>query len=134
MARHSAPRPSTTRRAVLALTTASVALGAGAGATAADAEAAVEAARALPDGRPGKIDPKAGSQAATGAVRHVTGPAEGLKPNPLSGTGVDPLDNGAETQVADFRQVTTREVTRPVAQSSSVGGLPLLGQIPGLLR
>lgn len=134
MARHSAPRPSTTRRAVLALTTASIALGAGAGATAADAEPVVEAARAVPDGRPGEIDPKSGTQAVTGAARHVAGPAGQLKPNPLSGTGVDPLDNGVETGVADFRQVKTREVTRPVAQSPSVGGIPLLGQIPGLLR
>lgn len=134
MARHSAPHPSTTRRAVLALTTASVALGAGATATAADSERVVGAVRAVPDGHPGKTDLKAGTQALTGSVRHAVGPAEGLRPNPLAGTGVDPLDNGVGTQVADFKPVSSRDVTGPVAQAPSTGGIPLLGQIPGLLH
>ncbi|MER6011212.1 hypothetical protein [Streptomyces bluensis] len=133
MARHSAPRPSTARRAVLALTTAGIGLGVGATGTAADSGPGQDPVRTRPVAL-GRIEPGAGARAMTGSVRHVTTPVETLKPNPLAGTGVDPLDNGAGTQVADFKPMTSRAVTRPVAQAPSVGGIPLLGQIPGLLH
>ncbi|MFI1730472.1 hypothetical protein ACH40E_14810 [Streptomyces acidicola] len=133
MARHSAPRPLTVRRVVLALTTAGIGLGVGATATAADAGPGQDPVFTRPVAL-GRNEPGAGAEAVTGSVRHVTSPVETLKPNPLAGTGVDPLDNGVGTQVADFKPVTSRAVTRPVAQAPSVSGIPLLGQIPGLLH
>ncbi|MCH0563866.1 hypothetical protein [Streptomyces sp. MUM 2J] len=136
MARHgssqSSPTP-TGRRALVALATAGVALGAGAAsASAAGAEPVVDVMRTRPTSL-GSIDPQAGVAALTGSVQYVTGPVAGLKPNPLAGTGVDPLDNGVGTQVADFQPVTTQAVTGPLAQAQSIGGLPLLGQATGLL-
>lgn len=133
MARHSAPRPSTARRAVLALTTAGVALGAGATATAADSGLVQDQVLTLPSIL-GKTEPEAGAKALIQSVRYVAGPVEDLKPNPLAGTGVDPLDNSVGTEAAGFKPVSSRAVTRPVAQAPSVSGIPLLGHLPGLLH
>ncbi|MFJ9662740.1 hypothetical protein ACIRPR_32935 [Streptomyces griseoflavus] len=112
MARHKAPKTPTARRALAVLATAGVALGIGA----ATAAAAVDSEAVLDD---------------TG---QVVGTVADLKPNPLAGTGVDPLDNGVGTQVADFRAVDSREVTGPVAQAESVGSIPGVGQATDLLR
>ncbi|MCX2928365.1 hypothetical protein [Streptomyces sp. NEAU-W12] len=129
MARHAAPKKPAARRALVALATAGVALGAGATTAAADSQ--------VPLGpRPaslGAVDPQAGVRPLTGTVGQVAGPVSGLKPNPLAGTGVDPLDNGVETQVADFRPVDSRAVTGPVAQAESVDGVPVAGRATGLL-
>lgn len=57
----------------------------------------------------------------------------GLKPKPLAGTGVDPLDNGIGTQLADFKPLTSWALTGPVAQAQSIGSIPVLGQVAGLL-
>ena len=96
MARHKAPRTPTVRRTLAVLATASVALGTGA-ATAAAAD----------------------SDSLLDDTGQAVGTVADLKPNPLAGTGVDPLDNGVGTQVADFRAVDSREVTGPVAQARS---------------
>ncbi|MBD9701913.1 hypothetical protein [Streptomyces caniscabiei] len=135
MARHSAPQNSTARRALLAAATAGVALGAGAGTAAAadDTAPVVDVMRTRPTSL-GKIDPQAGLQALTGTVGYVTGPVAGLKPNPLAGTGVDPLDNGVGTQLADFQPLTSTALTGPVAQAPSVGSIPLLGPVVGGLK
>jgi hypothetical protein len=133
MARHSAPHTSTVRRAVLALATAGVALGTGATDAAADS-APVRDGKGTRPPRLGDIDSQAGLHGLTGSVRYVTGPVQDLKPNPLAGTGVDPLDNGVGTQFADFKPPTSKAVTGPVAQARSVGGVPLLGQVLGLLH
>ncbi|MEV5931540.1 hypothetical protein AB0L56_01920 [Streptomyces sp. NPDC052079] len=110
MARHKAPKTPTARRALAVLATAGVALGAGATtAAAADSEVPLD----------------------TGQVVDTVAD---LKPNPLAGTGVDPLDNGVRTQVADFKEVDSRAVTGPVAQAPSVGAIPGAGQATGLLR
>jgi hypothetical protein len=111
MARHETPGTPALRRALAVLATASVALGAGA-ATAAAADSG-----SLLDG--------------TG---RAVGTVADLRPNPLAGTGVDPLDNGVGTQVADFRAVDSREVTGPVAQAPSVGGIPVAGRATDALR
>lgn len=47
---------------------------------------------------------------------------------------MDPLDNGVATQVADFRGLDSREVTGPVAQAESVGGIPVAGQATDVLK
>ncbi|MBN0044415.1 hypothetical protein JS756_09870 [Streptomyces actuosus] len=136
MAQHGSSQSSPTlngRRALVALATAGVALGAGAGAaSAADAEPVVDVLRTRPTSL-GAIDPQSGVAALTGSVQYATGPVAGLKPNPLAGTGVDPLDNSVGTQVADFQPLTTQAVTGPVAQAQSIGGLPVLGQAAGQL-
>lgn len=117
MARHKAPRTPAARRALAVLATAGVALGAGA-ATA----AAADSGPLLGDA--GRVaGPVAGP---------VAGTVAGLKPNPLAGTGVDPLDNGVGTQVADFRPVDSRAVTGPVAQAPSVGSIPVVGPASAL--
>ncbi|MGV9554203.1 hypothetical protein [Streptomyces sp. NPDC003401] len=132
MARHASPHRPTAQRALIALATVGVALGAGA-TTASAQEAAT--ATGVPHARPaslGDVDPQAGLRALTGTVGHATGPVAGLKPNPLAGTGVDPLDNGVGTQLADFRPVTSRALTGPVAQAESIGSVPVVGQVAEL--
>ncbi|MFG2350492.1 hypothetical protein [Streptomyces phaeochromogenes] len=133
MARFPAHQNQTARRALLALTTAGIAVGVGATSAAADTEPVVDVVRTRPTSL-GNIDPQSGVQALTGTVGYVTGPVAGLKPNPLAGTGVDPLDNGLATQVADFPPLATTMLTAPVAQAQSLGAVPVLGQVTGLLH
>ncbi|MEV2231458.1 hypothetical protein AB0H69_23155 [Streptomyces phaeochromogenes] len=133
MARFPAHQNQTARRALLALTTAGIAVGVGATSAAADTEPVVDVVRTRPTSL-GNVNPQAGVQALTGTVGYVTGPVAGLKPNPLAGTGVDPLDNGLATQVADFPPLATTMLTAPVAQAQSLGAVPVLGQVTGLLH
>lgn len=134
MARQASSQNQTAQRALIALAATGAALGAGA-ATAAAAEGApaVDALRTNPTTSLGRIDPQAGLAALTGTVGYVTGPVQGLKPNPLAGTGVDPLDNGVGTQLADFQPLTSQALTGPIAQAQSIGSIPVLGQAAGLL-
>ncbi|MHB9853218.1 hypothetical protein [Streptomyces sp. Tue6028] len=135
MARHAA------RQTTMARTTARIAAAVGvvaAGAAAAtpafaDTAPAVDVMRTRPTSL-GNLDPQAGVEALTGTVGYVTGPVEGLKPNPLAGTGVDPLDNGVGTQLADFKPLSSQALTRPLAQAPSVGSIPVLGSATGLLH
>ncbi|MGW7382021.1 hypothetical protein [Streptomyces sp. NPDC054794] len=131
MARHATRQHPTAQRALIALATAGAALGAGAATASADSTLPVDV-----PWRPtslGRIDPQAGAQALTGTLGYVTGPVTGLKPNPLAGTGVDPLDNGVGTQVADFQPLSSQALTGPVAESRSLGSVPVLGQVTGVL-
>ncbi|MFF7135003.1 hypothetical protein ACFZBZ_21915 [Streptomyces sp. NPDC008196] len=130
MARHTHP---TAQRTLTALATAGAALGAGAGVAAADTEPVVDVMRTRPTSL-GSVNPQAGLQSLTGTVGYVTGPVAGLKPNPLAGTGVDPLDNGVGTQLADFQPLTSQALTGPVAQAQSIGSMPVVGQVAGLLN
>ncbi|WP_329220465.1 hypothetical protein OG352_27265 [Streptomyces sp. NBC_01485] len=133
MARHDSPQTSTGRRALAALATAGVALGAGAGtAAAATGEPVVDVMRTHPTSI-GRIDPQAGLQGALGSLTYVTGTVSDLKPNPLAGTGVDPLDNGVGTQLADFQPLTSQMLTGPVAQAQSIGSIPVLGDVTKVL-
>jgi hypothetical protein len=131
MGRHRIPRNPTGRRALVAFATAAVALGAGTGAASAGTEPAVDVLGSRPASL-GEIDPQTGLESLTGSVGQVTGPVSDLKPDPLAGTGVDPLDNGVGAQVADFRPVTSRALTGPVTQARSIGGIPAVGQAAGL--
>ncbi|MCN9243849.1 hypothetical protein NGF19_24225 [Streptomyces sp. RY43-2] len=123
MARHASPHAPTARRVLVALATTGVALGVGAGAASADTGTETRSTSL------GQADPQAGLQALTGTVGYVTGPLANLKPNPLAGTGVDPLDNGVGTQLSDFKPLTSQTLTRPVAQASSIGSVPVVGQL-----
>ncbi|WP_424212123.1 hypothetical protein ACN20G_08455 [Streptomyces sp. BI20] len=126
MARHAAPQPpsgtpstpsSAPRRALrnagLTVTMAGAALGLASGAA------------------------QAGELSVPAAVAGVTDPVANLKVNPLANTGVDPLDNGLATQVADFPSVGTTMVTGILTQGPSVRELPaattgsLLGPLTG---
>ncbi|MFF8830437.1 hypothetical protein [Streptomyces sp. NPDC015131] len=80
-----------------------------------------------------KTDPQAALEGTMGAVPHVTGVAKNLKVNPLAGTGVDPLDNGVGTQVADFRPLDTTALTGSVTSAPQlpVAGPLLGGVVPG---
>ena len=133
MARHAPLHHPTAQRALVALATAGAALGAGAATAAADAEPVLDVMRTRPTSI-GNIDPQAGLGALTGTVGYVTGPVAGLKPNPLAGTGVDPLDNGVGTQLADFKPLTSQALTGPLAQAPSIGSIPLVGQAVEGLR
>ncbi|MET9895458.1 hypothetical protein ABZZ47_35740 [Streptomyces sp. NPDC006465] len=135
MARHAAQQNTLARTAArIAAAVGVVAAGAAAASPAvADTAPALDAVRTRPTSL-GDIDPQAGLQALTGTVGYVTGPVEGLKPNPLAGTGVDPLDNGVGTQLADFKPLTSQALTGPLAQAPSVGSIPVLGRATGLLH
>ncbi|MFF2788585.1 hypothetical protein ACFVT6_17730 [Streptomyces sp. NPDC058049] len=101
MARHAAPSlPNRLRRAGLTVSMAGAALAMAAGGAQA-----------------GELDVPA-------ALAGVTDPIANLKVNPLAHTGVDPLDNGVATQVADFPSVGTGMVTGILTQGPSVGELP----------
>lgn len=127
MARHKQSR--TSRRGAL--------LKAGLTATAAGAAvlgmgaAAAQAAGTLPL----PVDALAGSDAvaALGATGHAVGPLTSLQLDPLANTGVDPLDNGVGTQVADFQPVGTNLVTDHVTKGGALDDLPLVGEVTGML-
>ncbi|MEV7343327.1 hypothetical protein [Streptomyces sp. NPDC093544] len=135
MVRHAAQQTNLARTtARIAAAVGVVAAGAaGAAPAVADTDPVVDVVRTRPTSL-GKIDPQAGLAVLTGTVGYVTGPVAGLKPNPLAGTGVDPLDNGVATQLADFKPLSSQALTRPLAQAPSVGSIPVVGQVAGLLR
>ncbi|MEU2538627.1 hypothetical protein [Streptomyces iakyrus] len=122
MARHDSPKKPTAQRALAVLVTAGMALGAGAATAAAGTGSVLDMVHTSL----GKTDPRAGLQAASDTLAYTTGTVTGLKPNPLAGTGVDPLDNSVGTEVADFKPMTSREVTGPVAQAPSIGDMPVV--------
>ncbi|MET8955997.1 hypothetical protein ACWEO4_06030 [Streptomyces sp. NPDC004393] len=132
MARHASPKNPTARRALVLIATAGAALGAGAAAASADSVPVLDVMRT----RPVSLD-QTGRQALpelTGVLGQVTGPLANLKPNPLAGTGVDPLDNGLATQVADFKPLSSQGLTRPVAEARSLGDVPVVGQVLHAVR
>ncbi len=133
MARHASSHNQTAQRALIALAATGAALGAGAATAAAEGAPVVDAVRMNPTTSLGQIDPQSGLAALTGSVGYVTGAVQGLKPNPLAGTGVDPLDNGVATQLSDFQPLTSQALTGPVAQAQSIGSIPVLGEATGLL-
>lgn len=112
---------------VLTLTAAAATL---APAAAALAATPAPAGTALPDtGLPPDVLP---TRTATGAVASGVDPVRHLALDPLSDTGVDPLDNGVGSQVADFRSLSTTAVTDQVTHGGSLSTLPLVGPASGL--
>ncbi|MFI0721352.1 hypothetical protein [Streptomyces sp. NPDC021224] len=73
------------------------------------------------------------TSAVTAALGPAVAPVRNLTLDPLSNTGVDPLDNGLGSQVADFKPVSTTALTDPVTHGGSLGTLPLVGPATGLL-
>ncbi|MBD0711085.1 MULTISPECIES: hypothetical protein [unclassified Streptomyces] len=130
MARHAAPR--TPRRSAL--------LKAGLGVTAVGASVlgAGAAAQAAPLPLPveslTRADANAAGAGALNGVAHGVAPLTRLRLDPLANTGVDPLNNGLGTQVADFKPVGTNMVTDHVTQGGAVADLPVAGPLSqGLL-
>ncbi|MFI9648583.1 hypothetical protein ACIHAA_20065 [Streptomyces sp. NPDC052040] len=127
MARHASPKSPTARRVLVLLATAGATLGAGAAAASADSAPVLGVMRT----RPVSLDQAQaqGLPELTGVVGRVTGPLADLRPNPLAGTGVDPLDNGLATRIGDFKPLGTQSLTRPVAEAQSLGSVPVVGQV-----
>ncbi|MGW7370275.1 hypothetical protein ACWGI8_44415 [Streptomyces sp. NPDC054841] len=107
------------RTAGLTITAVGAALGGGAG--------AAQAASV------GDVEPAASAQALADTVGYVSAPVQHIPLNPLANTGVDPLNNGVGTQVADFQSVDSRSLTGSLAtaQDIPVAGPLLGGLIPG---
>ncbi|MER7759940.1 hypothetical protein [Streptomyces sp. NPDC097619] len=78
-----------------------------------------------------------GAQAGEISVPHALGgalgPVQNLQVDPLANTGVDPLDNGVGTKVADFPAVSTTLVTDTVTKGAKVGELPGVSLVAPLL-
>ncbi|WP_435058902.1 hypothetical protein [Streptomyces sp. bgisy060] len=131
MARHAEPRPprrSALLKAGLSVTAAGAAvLGAGAGAQAV-------APVPLPVDSLTRTDAAAAGAGALSGVTQGVGPLTRLQLDPLANTGVDPLDNGLGTQVADFKPVGTDLVTDHLTKGGAVADLPVVGGLSqGLL-
>jgi hypothetical protein len=62
-------------------------------------------------------------------VSSTVSPLTHLTLNPLAETGVDPLDNSAGAQIADFRTISTASVTGHLSKRNSLATLPLLGPV-----
>jgi hypothetical protein len=73
------------------------------------------------------------TEATTSALGYGISPVRDLRLDPLAESGTDPLDNAVGSQVADFRPVSTAAVTGPITSGGSLGSLPVLGQVTGLL-
>ncbi|MFE7569199.1 hypothetical protein ACFU76_19920 [Streptomyces sp. NPDC057539] len=133
MARHAAsPSPRRTLlRAGLTVTAAGVALGLGGPAV--QAAEPVAPAPATDSGQRLSDSSSAAGQALVGSVGYALGPLTDLKLNPLAKTGVDPLDNAVGTQIADFKPVSTAQVTAPLTEGAAISDLPVLGPAVKLL-
>ncbi|MEV8309329.1 hypothetical protein AB0P36_18780 [Streptomyces flavidovirens] len=135
MARHARPKSqrSALLRAGLAVTAAGAALAAGGGA----AQAAPAPNEAAIDTPLQHLHAEKTMEALAGglgaAAAGGVGPVKDSHLNPLAGTGVDPLDNGLGTQVADFQPVSTRAATAPLTQADTLRELPLAGPATGVL-
>ncbi|MFG2330350.1 hypothetical protein ACGFMM_12055 [Streptomyces sp. NPDC048604] len=129
MARHAAtsPRRSLLRTAGLTVTAAGAVLGLGGAAQAATAPVP------LPVGTLAGSDTTEAAQGVVDALPYAVAPVKDLQLDPLANTGVDPLDNGVGTQVADFQPVSTTMATDPVTKGGSLGTLPVVGEATGLL-
>ncbi|MET8509861.1 hypothetical protein AB6O49_21930 [Streptomyces sp. SBR177] len=129
MASHAAPR--TSRRSALVKAGLTVTA---AGAALFGAGAAAQAAEGV--GVPLPLDTltQTDGQAALEGVGQGVKPLTELQLDPLANTGVDPLDNGLGTQVADFKPVGTNMATDLVTKGGALADLPVAGPLAtGLL-
>ncbi|MEE4541676.1 hypothetical protein V2S66_06785 [Streptomyces sp. V4-01] len=79
------------------------------------------------------LDDALPTQSVTDALGSGIGPVKHLTLDPLSNTGVDPLDNAVGGQIADFKPVSTAIATDPVTSGGSLSTLPVVGAAAGLL-
>lgn len=124
----SRPKPSrvprTLLRAGLVVSAAGAAIAAG-GAATASADAASVLTR--------NTDTGAAASGLHTALRHSAssglGPVKNLQLNPMANTAVDPLNNGVATQVADFKPMSTKQVTGFLSRGGALRDLPLAGRV-----
>ncbi|MFB6819752.1 hypothetical protein ACFCV8_35010 [Streptomyces sp. NPDC056347] len=139
MARHALSR--SRRRALLRAGLTVTAVGAALGAGGAAAQAATPApvpAVGTESGSGLGTDADAALGATTGALgvalKYGIAPVTHLRLDPLAGTGTDPLTNGLETQVADFKPLSTTALTDPLTSGGALKDLPLVGPLAEGLR
>ncbi|MFD8208088.1 hypothetical protein ACFV2S_17050 [Streptomyces sp. NPDC059695] len=131
MARHAEPR--TPRRSAL-LKAGLTVTAAGAAVFGAGAAAQAAAPVPLPVDSLSRTDAGAAGAGALAGVTQGLGPLTRLQLDPLANTGVDPLDNGLGTQIADFKPVGTNLVTDHITKGGAVADLPVVGGVArGLL-
>jgi|SRR2546421_664048 hypothetical protein len=65
--------------------------------------------------------------AAADSLGPAVAPLTHLRLNPLGRTPVDPTTNGVGTQVADFKPISTTDVTKPLSDGGAISQLPLAG-------
>ncbi|MEE1817262.1 hypothetical protein ACWEPZ_14050 [Streptomyces sp. NPDC004288] len=131
MARHAEPR--TPRRSAL-LKAGLTVTAAGAAVFGAGAAAQAAAPVPLPVDSLSRTDAGAAGAGALAGVTQGLGPLTRLQLDPLANTGVDPLDNGLGTQIADFKPVGTNLVTDHLTKGGAVADLPVVGGVArGLL-
>ncbi|WP_328537052.1 hypothetical protein [Streptomyces sp. NBC_00344] len=122
MAKHASPGPRRNSLLRIGLTVSVAGAALGMGAAAAQAAAPAKNGAAAPTaasgdhGAPPVKVLNGGAEGAMGAVKN-------LQLDPLANTGVDPLNNGVGTQVADFKPVSTTQVTAPVARGAALKDL-----------
>ncbi|MEU8759893.1 hypothetical protein [Streptomyces sp. NPDC048659] len=90
---------------------------------------AAQAAQALPVPLPGDSLTQVDGAAALSGVGHAVAPLTRLQLDPLANTGVDPLDNGLGTQIADFKPVGTTLLTDHVTKGGALADLPVAGPL-----
>ncbi|WP_269853585.1 hypothetical protein [Streptomyces sp. RPT161] len=107
-------------RTAVALSTAAGALAASAGAASARSELHL----------PGGADVVSGTLQ---GLDSSVGPVKRLQLYPLAKTTVDPLTNTVGTQIADFKPISTKALTKPFSDGDSLSQLPLVGPITKIL-
>ncbi|MFB7633696.1 hypothetical protein ACFC0M_22525 [Streptomyces sp. NPDC056149] len=136
MPSHARPNPSRVPRGLLraglVISAAGVALTGGAAAAGAAAPATGGTAPRHPVADEGAVG-HALAHAMTGSTGRGLGPVKDLKLDPMSHTGVDPLANAVGTQVADFKPMSTAQLTDPVTRGGSLRDLPGTGTAMRLL-
>ncbi|GGU87891.1 hypothetical protein GCM10010211_62710 [Streptomyces albospinus] len=128
MPSHARPKPSRVPRSVLraglVISAAGAAMAGGAAASAAPAHGSTAP-------RVSVLDPK--NTSLTAALKYGSrgglGPVKDIRLDPMNNTGVDPLANAVGTRVADFKPVSTAQVTGPVTNGGTLRTLPVTGQV-----
>ncbi|WP_407287726.1 hypothetical protein [Streptomyces sp. BP-8] len=132
--------PRTLLRVGLVVSAAGAAIAAGGAATASAAPSFTPSF--VPSSTPSFVpssntDTGAMTTALTGATLKSTGgglgPVKDLKLNPMANTSVDPLDNGVATQVADFKPMSTKQVTGTLSNGGALRDLPVVGRATRVL-
>ncbi|MGW1374965.1 hypothetical protein ACWD6P_11930 [Streptomyces sp. NPDC002446] len=121
---HSRRVPRTLLRAGLVVSAAGAAIAAG-GAATASADTASFLAR--------NTDTSAAAKGVHTALRHSAagglGPVKNIQLNPMANTAVDPLNNGVATKVADFKPMSTTQVTGFLSDGAALRDVPLAGSV-----
>ncbi|WP_043265795.1 hypothetical protein [Streptomyces sp. CT34] len=134
MPSHARPNPGRVPRGVLraglVISAAGAAMAGGAAASAAPAHAPTHGP-AHNSAASWVSAPESGGMSLNAAVKHGSrgglGPVKDLRLDPMSNTGVDPLANAVGTQVADFKPVSTAQLTDPVTKGGTLRTLPVTG-------